>query len=425
MILTSDTYSFASEKGIIQALIDEAKPGEEITIQAGIYEEVISITKPIKINGEGVMLINTSDDIAIHIKSDHVSLSGLTVVQLTSHPESPAILIEGNDNHLSQLTINSLGTSIQLFSANRNLLEHLHIERQNPINFGEANMGSRQGNGFDLFASHENVLKNNTMINLLDGVYIESSRGNIIENNHAIRSRYGYHLMFAEDILLNNNSASLNITGAMIMGSSRVTISNNHFTKQSYHVHSQGLLLYDVHDSVVRGNDFSENLIGLYIERSSKNDVHENKIFANFVGIQLKRVGTHKISHNDFFTNVIQARVTDSEGNHVAENYWDTHTGLDFTGDGKSELTFQADPIFLGLVERKPPYQLLAQSPGLLFVQLLFEMNEEAILKDISPLMEPFSQQITSNKTSTLYDVFLYLSLMVLSIIIIRGGIRK
>jgi nitrous oxidase accessory protein len=409
--------------GSIQELIDQAIPGEEVIIQKGIYEEAIAINKPIKLIGEGVMLINTSNDVAINIRSDQVSLTGITVVQLTT--ESPAIFIEGNENKLSKLTINSLGTSIQLHQANRNRLEDLHIERQKMINFAEANMGTRQGNGFDLFASNENILENNTLINLLDGIYIESSVGNIVEKNQVLRSRYGYHLMFAEDTLLNNNSANLNITGAMVMGSSGITITNNNFSKQSYHVHSQGLLLYDVHNSLVHRNVLSENLIGLYIERSSNNEVYENEISANFVGLQLKRVETHNVSHNDFFTNVIQARVTDSDDNQVTENYWDNHNGLDFTGDGRSELTFRSDPIFLELIEKKPPYQLLAQSPGLLFINLLFDMNEEVILKDFTPLMNPFSEQSNRQNTPFASEIILYISFIFVSVILIRGGVKR
>ncbi|MCT8139275.1 right-handed parallel beta-helix repeat-containing protein [Anaerobacillus sp. CMMVII] len=414
----------SSAHGTIQDLIDQAEHGEEIILPEGIYEEVITITKSLKIIGEGAIIKNTADKVAIHIQSDEVSLTGLTVFQLNKQTEHPAILIEGTDNTLSNLKISSQSTGVQLNNSIRNTIEGLHIEREQPLDLAQTNMGNRQGNGIDLFFSNENVLKGNTMVNQLDGIYVESSSGNIIENNHVIRSRYGYHLMFAESTTMQNNYASLNITGAMIMGSSNLTITNNTFTRQSYHVHSQGLLLYDVHDSTVSKNFLSENLIGLYIERSSQNFIQENQISANFVGIQLKRVSNHDIFHNDFNTNVIQARVTDSDMNDVRENYWDSHTGLDFTGDGKSEIQFQSDPIFLSLVERKPSFQVLAQSPGLLFLNLLFDMNEEAILKDTAPLLKPNLETVMDDKKS-FEDLFIYLGLMLGSVAIILGGRRK
>jgi len=423
--LNSLLYSPASAQGDIQAIIDQAKPGEEVVVPKGTYEEMLIITKPLKIIADGVVLKNSQYKVAIHIKSDQVYLSGLTVIHENTSPDSVAILIEGNDNIIKHITVRSLGIGVMLNGAHRNYLEHLKVERENPINLADTSMGSRQGNGIDLFASHDNVLHNNTLINLLDGIYIENSSGNIVEFNNVIRSRYGFHLMFTERTTLANNSASQNITGAMVMAASGTMISFNNFSKQHYHVHSQGLLLYDVHDATVQGNIVSENLIGIYIERSSNNLISENKVLANFVGLQLKKVDNHDFFHNDFYTNVVQARVTDSSENSVKENYWDTHAGLDFTGDGKSELAFYADPIFLSLIDRKPPFQLLSQSPGLLFLDLLLDKNEAGILQDHTPLMEPHKQQLTFIEAESKYDIFVYLFLIAISIIIIVGGIRR
>ncbi|WNF36735.1 NosD domain-containing protein [Bacillaceae bacterium IKA-2] len=423
LLFPSDTSVSAQSE--LQSLIDQASPGDEVVLPEGVYEEELVITKPLKIIGDGVTLKNSQSEVAIHIKSDQVYLTGLTVIHENDGPNSTAILIEGNDNIIKHLIIRSIGIGVILNEAHRNYLEQLQIERDKPVNLADTSMGSRQGNGIDLFGSHDNVLHNNTMINLLDGVYLESSRGNIVEFNNVTNSRYGFHLMFTENTTLSNNSASQNITGAMVMGTSGTTITFNNLSKQHYHVHSQGLLLYDVHDATIQGNIVSENLIGIYIERSSNNIVFENKVLANFVGLQLNKVENHDIYHNDFYTNVVQARVTDSPTNRVSENYWDTHAGLDFTGDGKSELAFSADPIFLSLVEKKPPYQLLSQSPGLLFLDLLLDKNEAGILRDSSPLMEPYQQQLTFIQEKYTYDIFVYLFLIGLSITIILGGIRR
>lgn len=422
--LLTPSHTLVAAQGTLQAMIDQAQPGDEVILPEGIYEEELIITKPLKIIGAGVTLKNNQREVSIHIKSDQVSLIGLTIIHENTNLNSAAVLIEGSDNIISRLTVSSLGIGVSLNNAHRNYLDHLQIQRDKPINLADTNMGSRQGNGIDLFASHENVLHNNTMINLLDGIYIESSRGNIVEANNVTRSRYGFHLMFTENTTLNNNSAIQNITGAMVMEASGTTISFNNFSKQHYHVHSQGLMLYDLDDATIKGNIVSENLIGIYIERSSNNLVFENKVSANFVGLQLKKVEDHEFFHNDFYSNVVQARVTDSTTNQVSENYWDTHAGLDFTGDGKSELAFSADPIFLSLIEKKPPYQLISQSPGLLFLNLLLDKNETGVLQDPTPLMEPH-QQLTFIKGKGTNDIFIYLFLIGLSFTIILGGIRR
>lgn len=407
----------------IQGLIDQAQPGDELIIPTGIYYETLRITKPLTIAGEGVTLYNNNDELTVHIQANHVSFKGFTIYH--SHSQSPAVLVEGDDNSINDVHINSHGTSLQLLGANRNELQQILIEREQPLNLAETNMGNRNGNGIDLFNSHNNVIRNNTLINQLDGIYIESSNGNKIEYNKIYHSRYGFHFMFVEDTLLESNEASFNITGAMIMGSSNLKIINNVFSKQSYHVHSQGLLLYDVHLATVKGNLLSENVIGLYLERSNENQITQNKLKANFVGIQIKRAESNDIYFNDFFTNVIGARVTESELNDVRENYWDTLSGLDFTGNGRSDLPFQSDPIFLSLVERKPPYQILSQSPGLLFLDMLLDFNDEAILKDSAPLMGPHSDLKGTVTKPPTHELFLYLFMVGVSITLLYGGIRK
>lgn len=412
------THVFAKED--IQHLIDEALPGQKIVVPPGNYEEFLIIDKPLHIIAEGVILTNNALEPAVVIKSDKVTLFGLTVQQRT---EQPAIQVEGNENKLYNILIQSEGTGVQLINANFNLLEGLQIERERKMNFAQTNMGRRSGNGIDLFASHENTVKNNTIINQLDGIYIESSVGNTVERNGVFQSRYGFHFMFDENTVLTNNFASLNITGAMLMGSTNLLVTDNIFKRQATHVHSQGLLLYDVHQSMVTRNVFSENLIGTYIERSTNNEIRENRFLGNFVGIQLKRVEDHFISDNDFFTNVIEGRAIDSFDNDVRENYWDTHAGLDFTGNKKSELPFKGDPIFLSLIDRKPPYQILAQSPGLLFLQLLSDMNNETVFQDVAPRIEPI-QGLETSKTANNHFL-LYFTLMAASIFIILGGLRK
>ncbi|MFN7249475.1 MAG: nitrous oxide reductase family maturation protein NosD [Anaerobacillus sp.] len=407
----------------ISELIIQAEPGEKIIIPEGTYEEVVIVTKPLEIIAEGVSIINHSDESAIQILSDLVSITGITVQQ-NSH--SPAIVIDGNDNRLNKLKIINLGIGIKLNQSSRNVIENSHIERNHQHNLPEpaTSTDNQLGNGIDLYGSHDNILRNNTLINQLDGYYIVSSLRNIIENNNVTHSRYGFHLMSADGTELNNNYASNNITGTLAMNSANLKIINNTFVKQNYHVHSQGLMIYDVNESIFKGNLLAENIIGISVDRSSNNNISENKLQANFVGFQIESSMNNAIIHNDFFTNVIQARTTDSNQNIVRLNYWDTHTGLDFTGNGVSELAFQADPIFLNLVDKQPPYQLLAQSPGMLFLQLLFDMDDTKILKDTAPLMEAYSKPVLVSKSASPYDVLMYVSLAFGSILLIIGGRR-
>lgn len=376
----------------LQSIVDNANPGDTIILPSGKYEGPVTINKQLSIAGahkDEVILASSADQPAVTILANNVSLQDITIKDERMLPLHAAIEVSSSDNTLENLIILTRGSGIQLIEARRNKLEHLSIEglRKQSIYGTHDEHSSRKGNGIDLQLSHHNLLANNSISHMFDGIYMEESNNNTVIGNEVTSSRYGYHFMFSDDNELFRNVGMHNVTGAMIMGVKRTIVQENVFYKQAESVTAQGLLLFDAYDSVIERNRIQGNRVGIYVEHAQNNQLRFNDISRNFIGLQLLDASSNNIASNTFIANVIQAQAHKSDGNNVERNYWDDAQNIDLTGSGYSSLPYQVDPFFLTLTEAIPPYQLFFGSPGMQFFESLFAGAGKEQLRDTKPLM--------------------------------------
>lgn len=423
VLFLSEEASFAYH---LQAEIDNAEKGEVIHIPSGVYEGSFIIDKPVTLIGDGeVAIVNKSGDYALFIKSDDVHVHNLTIVHENDQLDLSAVRIEGNRNVLSDITLHTNGMGIVLNAANQNILRNLSIEGAFRDSEFTGSMLTREGNGIDLFRSNENVIENVKIQYVQDGVYIEQSEKNTIRDSYVAHSRYGFHFMFTKRSHVLNNISEHNIAGAMVMGTIGTNLQNNQFRKQSFHVHSQGLMLYDVHHATVLNNVLEENLTGLYIESSTNNQIHGNVVYANYIGLNVVRSQDNQISYNDFINNQISARAKDSYENIVRHNFWDEYKGLDITGEKISAIPYHADLIFPSIVTNKPAFQLFADSPGLMFLQFVLDVDRTQTLTDEAPLMNASQLLASVRFEMKRSDMVIYSFAMIISLILMYVGGRK
>ncbi|MDR5000266.1 right-handed parallel beta-helix repeat-containing protein [Brevibacillus parabrevis] len=404
----------------LQAQIDRAAPGETITIPEGKYEGPIRITKPLKLVADGdVKLTNPSEEAALIIAADDVTLQGITVVDRRINSEDASIIVKGNRNLLEKVTVDTMGTGVQLRGANSNTLHKVFVigkvkDRGSTSDAGhdhsahlsksqskpKVTVQAQKGNGIDLYDSNDNRLTDNQVTNVFDGIYLEKSSGNQLEQNWVEKSRYGYHLMGTTNTTLKNNTGSENVTGAMLMETSEATVIGNQFLKQQKNPNSQGILLYDVQNSLITDNRIEGNRVGLYLERSTGITVKGNQLALNFVGMQLTSSSQNTWTNNQFISNVIAAQAQDSATDNINGNYWDNLLGLDVDGDHISDLPYEMNPFYLGLTDAVPAYQLFFQSPGFVFLENLFTNGAGSPIRDNSPLM-PTSAVLAADAQTT------------------------
>ncbi|MFY0542890.1 right-handed parallel beta-helix repeat-containing protein [Brevibacillus sp. H7] len=403
----------------LQAMVDQAKPGETITIPAGKYEGPIRVEHPVVLQAQGtVEIISTGSESVMTILSDRVTVRGIHIVDTRLNGSNASLVVKGSHNVLERITIETMGTGIQLRDAHDNTLRELRVvgkveDSEQPYYSGGHNHGDqanptgkdaakrlvdpvKKGNGIDLDQSHRNRIVSSSVDNMFDGIYLENSNFNYIENNRVERSRYGYHFMGVENMWLLHNTGSQNVTGAMLMETTKAVVRDNRFVKQSDNPNSQGILLFDVTDSQIVSNRIEGNRVGMYVEKSSGNRFLGNQIKQNFIGMQVRESSENVVTKNDFVSNVIQAQAQDSKNNKLDGNYWDNMQGIDLDEDGQSNLPYEMNPFFLALTEAVPPYQLFFQAPGFVFLEGLFTTGSGTTIRDEAPLMRPALAQMES-----------------------------
>ncbi|WP_440119410.1 right-handed parallel beta-helix repeat-containing protein [Paenibacillus sp. QZ-Y1] len=419
----------SGNRGIIplQPVIDRSAPGEVIVLESGRYSGPVTIDKNLTIQGDPtVILLNAETTSTITIRSDGVKLSGFTI-EHDANEQTAAIQVEGKNSEITDMHIETQGFGMIIRDSS-----HAIIQRNDITWVGaDSASSSQKGNGIDLYNSHDSYIEANEITGMRDGIYLENSRKSTVENNRLLHTRYGIHCMYIDGSSVMDNTGEGNMTGAMIMGVKNTVISGNFFRKQSTNVHSQGILLYDVHQSSVLNNVVEGNRVGMNIAESSGNEIRGNAVLRNFIGIQLVLAEANEFTHNRFVSNVIEASPLDSPDNIMMENYWDSFQGLDLNQDGISDISYAINPFYEQLVSRNSAYQLFFQSPGMVFLSDLFTEGREQWTTDKSPRMsmDMESDLQMSTERTTGSNVVWMLGLVLLGmatfIIIYMGVLRK
>jgi len=100
-------------------------------------------------------------------------------------------------------------------------------------------------------------------------------------------------------------------------------------------------------DNLVSLNTFSDSMvvgfyisdIGIWVDSSDRNVIHDNEIINNGCGLLLSSSDNTTVYHNSFVDNVAQALVSDSLGNSWDDgypsggNYWSDYNGVDANDD--------------------------------------------------------------------------------------------
>lgn len=373
--------------GTLQQQIDRASAGAVIRIPPGTYAGPIVIDKPLTLEAspEGeVILTNTGDNSAVTVLAERVRLAGLTILDETVK-DAPTVLIQASGATVENLHVVTGSHGIRLRDAHDSEL------RGNVVEWGAQHIRevSEKGNGIDLYNSHRVNLIGNTVKQVYDAIYLENSDDVLVEGNRIEHSRYGVHSMYSRGTVVRSNIGEMNITGAMIMMVTDAVVADNTFRKQSENVHSQGILLYDVHQTAVTGNRVVGNRVGLYVEQSANNRLEHNEVTENFIGLQLLDSSHNTIIGNRFSGNVADALTQRSADNRLHGNYWEAFSGIDADGDGYSDVSYEINPLFQSLIRNRPVFQIFFQTPGILFLETIFEGSRDEWAVDRAPLMEP------------------------------------
>jgi nitrous oxidase accessory protein len=252
---------------------------------------------------------------------------------------------------------------------------------------------SVSGNGIHIWSSEHVEVAHNEVRGHRDGIYFEFVKSAYVHDNVSERSaRYGMHFMFSDDCRYERNLYRDNGNGVAVMYSKRVTMTGNRFV-HNWGSAAYGLLLKNISDSRVTGNDFTGNSVGLYLEDSNRNVVRANRFRENGWALKvMANAQENTFEHNVFESNAFDV-ATNSRSNFSTfnENYWERYRGYDLDRDGIGDVAHAPVRLFALVVEQSPATIILLRS---LLVDLL-DLAERVIptltpatLLDRRPLMK-------------------------------------
>ena len=321
----------------LQALVDAAPAGSELTIPAGTYAGPVLLNKPLTIIGQGKVVVDGGDKGTVFvIETNKATVRNLTITGSgESHDSDDACLnVRGHDNTIENLTLDDCLFGIDLKQSNRNVVRGNRI-RSKPFDLGV------RGDGLRLWYSHQNLIENNEVVDTRDMVAWYSNE-NIFRGNLGRRSRYSIHFMFANNNIIENNQFYDNAVGVYFMYMEGGVARNNRIS------HANGATgmafgFKESSDILIENNEIVYCGVGIGSDLSpfqpdTKIRFKNNRFAYNGIAVQL----TSELGGNEFTNNVFEGNLTDifqagrgkGDMNTWTNNFFDTYQGFDRNGDG-------------------------------------------------------------------------------------------
>lgn len=365
----------------IQSAINHSKNGDTIYVEKGIYREGnININKSIHLIGIDYPEIDAcSKHENISVRKSHSSIKGFRIINTgySSMDDMAGIkmysvrdvCIENNileNTFFGIYFINSMYCKVR-----NNQITGPKNREQNDI-----------GNGIHFWKCSYNLISGNSISQHRDGIYFEFVRntvitGNISKNNN----RYGLHFMFSDSDYYYKNTFIDNGAGVAVMYSKSVNMLRNKFI-HNWGASAYGLLLKDIRDSYILGNEFKTNTVGIHAEGCSRSLVFGNNFENNGYALRLQAdCDDNKIHFNNFILNSFDL-ITNGFTvlNELKFNYWDKYQGYDLKRDGIGDQAYRPMNLFGSIIEKNPVSILFLKS---LLADILD--NLEKIIPGITP----------------------------------------
>ncbi|SHF76700.1 nitrous oxidase accessory protein [Salegentibacter echinorum] len=379
----------------IQKAIDFAEDGDLIRIKSGIYKEngIQILNKSLKIIGENYPVIDAEmQGTALSISANNFSIEGLKIINVgKSHTEEFAGILVSQSRNFKILNnkLDNVFFGILLEKSNEGVISGNHIT-------SNARSQSNSGNGIHLWNTNKVEIRNNKIVGLRDGIYLEFVNNSEISGNFCKDNlRYGLHFMFSDEDIYTDNIFENNGAGVAVMYSKFIEMRGNHFRK-NWGSASYGLLLKEITDSKLENNIFEENTIAISADNTNRIEYLKNDFKNNGYAVRIRGACYDNFfKENNFLYNSFDIGYTGRlNNNEFTENYWSAYTGYDLDKNGIGDVPYRPVKLFSYLVNRTPEAIILLRS---LFIDLL-DFSEKvspvftpANLMDSQPLMKKVS----------------------------------
>lgn len=355
----------------LEEAVEIASDGDRIEVRGGTYPgglvldksiELIGIDDPV-IDGEGAGTL-------VSVTAPDVTIDGFTMRNSgRSHDkEDSAILVDASGAIVVNNTLYDVLFGVYLRQAPGSLIQN------NTITAIPGSVALR-GDGIRVWYSDNVTIDSNSATDGRD-IILWYSNDAVVTNNSFDRNRYGMHLMFSDRAVLEDNSLDNNTIGLYVMYSREVRIVGNSLSN-NIGATGGGLGLKDVDGALVEGNRFVNNQTGIQIDTSPREPNIEhlfigNVIAFNEIGVALQpAVRNNTFLDNAFIDNTEHVSVMgrgELKGITWAQdgrgNYWSDYAGYDANGDGIGDLPYVSQQLFDSLLSDHPDLRIFAYSPA-------------------------------------------------------------
>jgi len=313
----------------IQAAIDAVEPGSTIEVCGGTYEENLTISKSLKLQGQSrsSVLIKRRDEKSntINVKSDskiQVTIEKLTVVCPSKTDSNSEVMIDGDVNvliqdvEISQCVGLGIGNGAQATLKNLRILDTYAglVIFSTQVNIQDSQFSNNETHGLSVVGSAIITIQGSEFSNnYYSGIDAGGSAQITIEQTKIFNNgkdkntvlRDGFMVHDSAHIIIKNSQIFENSgAGLSVMDSSQVTIQDSKFFSNKGHgidVFSDESVQITIQDSEIFNNEYS----GVSISRSGaqaqiiKNKIHDNK----FYGIDVYRANNILECRENLVTN--------------------------------------------------------------------------------------------------------------------------
>lgn len=380
-----------SGRTTIQALVNSASPGDTIQIMPGHYRQGnIIMRKAVTLIGVDFPVLDGENKFEIlTIAANDVSITGLKLINTGTGSIADISAISAIESRRLNVFNNRFENTffgIHLANCSASLISGNTL-------YSDKTSEHQIGNGIHAWKCDSLTIRSNEVSGHRDGIYFEFVTNSVVEGNISHDNmRYGLHFMFSHHDQYRNNVFRQNGAGVAVMYTQGVTMTANKFG-DNWGSSSYGLLLKDIRDSFIDGNEFSRNTIAVYMEGSSRCSFSKNTFSGNGWAVKIQaNCDENVFSGNSFLSNTFDMATNGSLVlNSLDHNYWDSYTGYDLDHDGVGDIAHHPVSLYSMVVEKMPSSIMLWRS----FLVYLLDKTEKVVpsitpegLKDNYPLMQ-------------------------------------
>ena len=378
----------------LQPIIDVAMEGDTIVLSPGIYSGPITINSnrvviegqgKAEINGRGISSVVIVNGNNVVLRSLQISNSG------GSHNNIDAgVKLVGGHNTIDNCRIKECLFGIDISQSDSNFVYH------NDISSLSRRQKALKGDAIRLWWAKGNLVQGNYWHDVRDMV-VWYSIGNSFIENKGVGNRYSIHFMYAHQNYIRGNEFYNNSVGVFLMYSEK-TIMINNLIQGCTGVSGMCLGMKETSSNQILNNTFLYSTEGIHFDVApfvpeKRNTIQGNEIAFCGSGMFFHTNQTgNDITNNNFHDNLsnVTAEGITASGNYWNGNYFDEYQGFDRDGDNVGDTPFDLYNYVEHLWDYNDDVKFFYGSPLLVifdFLERLAPFSEpKFVLRDEAPV---------------------------------------